>query len=121
MNVVRTGLTFELVAAVNLDRCLVCHPRGLDEWSSLEWAGAMCGEAGEAANIAKKIKRVDTELKGSENTNRGDLLMKLKKEIGDTYLYLDLMAQREGLTMGECVIYAFNLTSEKKGFPQRIP
>lgn len=114
-------LTFLEVSIKNAERCQVWHPRGLQEWSTLEWAGAMCGEAGEAANVAKKIKRVDTMLKGSENTTRTDLLSKFKKEIGDTYLYLDLMAQREGLTMEECARYAFNLTSEKEGFPHRIP
>jgi len=112
--------TFEQVAAINVDRCLVWHPGGLAEWSALEWAGAMCGEAGEAANVAKKIKRVDTGLKGSNKMTRDELVEKLKKEIGDTYLYLDLMAQREGLTMEECVRYAFNMTSEKEGFPQRL-
>lgn len=113
-------LTLKRIADTNLDRCLVWHPSGLQEWSSLEWAGAMCGEAGEAANVAKKLKRVDTGLKGSDRTPREELLAKYKKEIGDVFLYLDLMAQREGLTLEECVVYAFNQTSEKEGFPQRL-
>jgi hypothetical protein len=114
-------LTFLDVAVVNLERCNVWHPQGITEWTVLEWAGAMCGEAGEAANVAKKIRRVDCGIKGSDKTDRRELIMKLKKEIGDTYLYLDLLAQNAGLSMGECVTYAFNTTSVKEGLPQRIP
>lgn len=112
--------TLHEIAIVNVERCKVWHPDGLQEWSSLEWAGSMCGEAGEAANMAKKLKRVDTGLKGSNRETREQLVAKYKKEIGDTYLYLDLMAQREGLTLEECVVFAFNATSEKEGFPQRL-
>jgi hypothetical protein len=32
----------------NIERCKHWHPGGLEEWSPLEWAGAMAGEAGEA-------------------------------------------------------------------------
>jgi hypothetical protein len=112
--------TLHEISITNIERCMIWHPGGLQEWSALEWAGAMCGEAGEASNMAKKIKRVDTGLKGSNRETREQLVAKYKKEIGDTYLYLDLMAQREGLTLEECVVFAFNATSEKEGFPQRL-
>ena len=29
--------------AKNVERCNRWHPGGIDEWSPLEWAGAMCG------------------------------------------------------------------------------
>ena len=112
--------TLNEVSATNADRCAIWHPNGLSEWSLLEWAGAMCGEAGEAANEAKKIKRVDCNIPGSNTESRDTLVAKLRKEIGDTYLYLDLLAQAAGLTLEECVVDAFNRTSEKQGFPQRL-
>jgi NTP pyrophosphatase (non-canonical NTP hydrolase) len=112
--------TLNEVSVTNVDRCRVWHPGGLAEWSLLEWAGAMCGEAGEAANEAKKIKRVDSGIVGSDATPRDELVAKLRKEIGDTYLYLDLLAQAAGLTLEECVVDAFNKTSEKQGFPHRL-
>jgi hypothetical protein len=120
------SMTMAHVSKINLERCKVWHVDGIREWSALEWAGAMCGEAGEAANIAKKLKRLD---EGHAGKNRGESWKSLTpavlqrgyaKEIGDTYLYLDLMAQREGLTLEECVRHAFNVTSEKEGLPQRL-
>lgn len=113
-------LTLERVSRTNHERCLEWHPGGLSDWSLLEWAGAMCGEAGEAANEAKKIKRVDDGIKGSNVETRDALIAKLRKEIGDTYLYLDLLAQAAGLTLEDCVVDAFNRTSEKQGFEQRL-
>lgn len=114
-------LTLERVSRTNLERCLEWHPGGLTDWSLLEWAGAMCGEAGEAANEAKKIKRVDDGIVGGGDAQtREQLVAKLRKEIGDVYLYLDLLAQAAGLRLEDCVVDAFNRTSEKQGFPQRL-
>src|SRR5882724_4498362 len=47
----RPELTFGEVIRANLSRVERWH--SLASWSPLEWAGAMCGEAGEAANFAK--------------------------------------------------------------------
>ena len=52
---------------LNVSRAQRWHPGGLAEWSALEWAGAMAGEAGEACNAAKKLKRIET---GVANINR---------------------------------------------------
>lgn len=114
-------LTFDLVARINKSRCSRWHPGGLADWSALEWAGAMCGEAGEAANEAKKIKRVDDQIQGSNKKARDEHVAALKKEIGDTYLYLDLLAQSQGLSVEDCVRHAFNSISIREGFPHRLP
>lgn len=111
--------TLKFIAVQNRDRSAEWH-KNIEDWTTLEWAGAMCGEAGEAANVAKKIKRHDTGITSKYGTSRANLLAALKREIGDTYLYLDLLAQREGLTLEECVATAFNEVSEREGFPQRI-
>lgn len=116
-------LTFEIVAAINRKRSVVWHPPG-KEWSLLEWAGAMCGEAGEAANVAKKVRRIEMGMKSKrpdEQDRETVIRTKLAKEIGDTYLYLDLLASNAGLRIEDCIRQAFNQTSEEQGFPHRIP
>lgn len=40
--------------------------------------------------------------------------------IGDTVVYLDLLAQRLGLRLEDCVRDTFNRISEREGFPERI-
>ena len=115
-----TDLNFREVSKTNLERCKIWHPSGTDDWSPLEWAGAMCGEAGEAANVAKKLKRMMTGLRQSRNPDGRALVNQLRKEIGDTYLYLDLLAQSMNLDMQDCVTHAFNQVSEREGFPQRL-
>ena len=44
----------------------------------------------------------------------------LEKEIGDTFIYLDLLAQRCGLDMYTCIATAFNQVSEREGYPHRL-
>lgn len=119
-------LTFRLVNNINIRRCDVWHPPGKD-WTLLEWAGAMCGEAGETANVAKKIRRIEQGLTNpvgvvSQPNDREVIIRtKLAQEIGDTYLYLDLLATKAGLRIEDCVRAAFNQKSEELGFPHRIP
>ena len=113
--------TFELVSRVNLERTKEWHPAGLEDWTPLEWAGAMCGEAGEAANAAKKLKRAETGLQQANGMTVNDARAALAQEIGDTYLYLDLLAQRCDIDMWEAIRDTFNRVSEREGFPQRMP
>lgn len=129
-------LTFRVVSNINAKRSDIWHPPG-KEWSLLEWAGAMCGEAGEAANEAKKIRRIEMDLvtpnvigslpgqpataSSQKQLREIAIRTKLAKEIGDTYLYLDLLATKAGLRIEDCVRQSFNEKSEELGFPQRIP
>src|SRR5690606_26105229 len=69
-------LSFRKVSETNLDRALVWHPKGLEEWSPLEWGGALAGEAGELCNILKKLKRLDTGLQQADNVTKSELLNK---------------------------------------------
>lgn len=105
------GLSFAQLRQVNLQRCETPRPEGfghlLDEWSILEWAGAMAGEAGEAANAAKKLRRGDPGEAG--------LVRKLMDELADTVIYADLAAARVRKSLAGAVIRKFNQTSEEKG------
>ena len=134
-------MTINEIFNVNLDRAKHWHKGGIEEWSALEWAGAMCGEAGEAANVAKKILRLEhkiasinsdhmesavSELHGNvaerrhftdiESANRA-----LAKEVADTIIYGLLVMARAGITDPEAVIReVFNKKSEEYGFSDRL-
>lgn len=111
---------FEYIQRVNVERCQHWHPGGLEEWSTLEWAAAMCGEAGEAANVAKKIKRVDSDMANAGGQTREKLVDDLAWEIADTFLYLQLLAARENINLYDAIQKKFNHTSEVYGFPERL-
>lgn len=112
-------LSFEAIRIANVSRCERWH--GLKDWSPLEWAGAMCGEAGEAANVAKKLKRIDGDVRSANNpATREIALQKLSEEIGGTFMYLDLLAARCGLSVAQCIRTEFNRISEREGFPERL-
>lgn len=113
------------IQRINRERKERWHQDGTREWSALEWAGAMCGEAGEAANVAKKMLRIDLALPGNAAaehviTDYGKLLEKLKGEIGGVILYASLLADFGGLTLEECVRDTFNEKSIAMGFPERL-
>ena len=111
----------------NLERVQLWHPGFPDkeipaqEWNIAEWTNAMQGEAGEAGNIAKKIRRLDTNLTGRPSeTNRNELVWKLGLELADNVIYTDLCAAKMHLDLWTLVVEKFNKTSEEYGFPQRL-
>lgn len=81
----------------------------LDEWNLLEWGGALAGEAGEAANKAKKIVR------GDHDIDDPGVREELAKELADVVIYADLMAAAAGVDLGRAIIRKFNEVSQKKG------
>jgi hypothetical protein len=48
------------------------------------------------------------------------LKQKFATEIGDTFIYLDLLATFYELSMERCVVDTFNRVSEREGFPDKI-
>lgn len=98
------------------------HKDGELDWSVLEYAGAMCGEAGEAANVAKKILRQESGMKNGISTGltTDQLDDMLGMEIADTFLYLVLLAKKRNISMGEFIILCFNRKSQEYGFPERL-
>lgn len=91
-------------------------------WSILEWAGAMCGEAGEAANVAKKIVREESGMQNGISTGKTkeELDHMLGCELADTFLYLVLCAQNRDINLGDYIVEVFNKKSEEYGFPERL-
>lgn len=76
---------------------------------------------GEACNVAKKIKRLDTGLRRRKSeSKRKALVAKLADEIADTIIYLDLLAMREGIDVSSAIVSKFNRTSKEFGFPEKL-
>lgn len=117
-----SDLTFREVSDINRKRCERWHPGFPDDgnWTGSDWSNAMAGEAGETCNVVKKLRRIEAGMQQAAGDTRPDLLAKLATEIGDTFIYLDLLAQYYGLDIGGCVRATFNRVSEREGFPERI-
>jgi len=90
-------------------------------WTGADWSNAMCGEAGEAANIVKKLRRHETGAGTGYNTPPyADLIDKLGEEIADVVCYAVLLAEYYGIELSETVIAKFNQVSRAQNFPQRV-
>lgn len=118
-------LTFDEVTRVNVARCDRWHTGGIADWSVADWALAMAGEAGEVCNAVKKLRRVEDEIANISDpdrqlSTREEAIKKIGEEIADTFLYLNLLACRLGLSLPDEVIAKFNSTSERYGFPERL-
>lgn len=114
-------LSFDDLFRANASRVLRWHP-GFpnDGWTGADWANAMQGEAGEAGNVVKKLRRIETGHTTAQQEDKATLLTQLGMELGDTVVYLDLLAQYYGLDLGDCVAATFNRVSEREGFPERL-
>lgn len=116
-------LSFEAIRTANVSRAERWHAAtgGIKGWSVLEWAGSMCGEAGEAANAAKKLKRLDDQTYSTNNPHsRKEAIAKIAEEIGGTFMYLDLLAARCGLSLPDVIRHEFNRISVREAMPERL-
>ena len=85
-------MTFQKFSALNHARCRDGFKHNLSDWSASDWMTATMGELGEAANVVKKLNRERDGIKGNTATVTV-LREQLAREIADTFMYLDLMAQ----------------------------
>jgi NTP pyrophosphatase (non-canonical NTP hydrolase) len=110
-------MRFHDFSAANRRRCE--SPNGfhhpLYAWSLSDWFTAVAGELGEAANVAKKLNRVRDGITSNDKTP-DQLRADLADEIADTFIYLDLLAQSQGIDLAGAVISKFNRTSRKIGY-----
>lgn len=90
-------------------------------WSLSDWFTAAMGELGEAANVAKKLNRIRDGIPGNGDVTEYELRQCLADEIADTVIYLDLLAQSEGLLLSTIVANKFDRTSAKIGYEPLIP
>ena len=116
-------LTFDQVTDANRQRAQRWHPGFPDDdsWTLADWSNAMCGEAGEAANVVKKLRRVEDGLVGRLDAPEMELRVMLGEELADVFLYLDLLATKAGLDLPAAIVRKFNMVSERQDFPERLP
>lgn len=111
------GFTFEAFSRANRHRCE--SPQGfnhtLNSWSTSDWFLAVLGELGEAANNAKKLNRVRDGIPGNKETP-DELRAKLRKECGDVFVYLDLLAQANGFSIADAAVEVFDAKSNDLGY-----
>jgi NTP pyrophosphatase (non-canonical NTP hydrolase) len=82
------------------------EPDGSD-WPLDAWANAVQGELGEAGNIIKKIRRGDFTLEEARKD--------LAREFADVVTYLDILAFRAGIDLGDATREKFNEISVRVG------
>lgn len=120
----------ELIELIKANRSRVkrWHPDGIHEWTELEWAAAMAGEAGEACNAAKKLKRIQGNLLNIQNSEEPERAIqtlhqakaKICKEASDTIIYALLLIDRCDGNAEEVIAEVFNQKSIEYGFPERV-
>lgn len=120
MKALSNNLGFHSLRAVNAARCRRWHPPGSVPWTSADWSNAVCGEAGELANVVKKIRRHETGAKNEGDPSLDELMKMAAAEVADVVIYADLVADYFGIDLGEAVREKFNQTSWKYGFPERL-
>lgn len=118
----KSGLSFNNLRLANVERAKRWHPGFPDTagWSGADWSNALCGEAGEAANVVKKLRRSECGARGALDPDRPALLVALAEEVADVATYLDLLAAYYGIDLGRAVAEKFNRVSEREGFPERL-
>ncbi len=101
----------------NRNRCE--SPNGfnhrLSSWTGSDWFTAIMGELGEAANIQKKLNRVRDGITGNKETVK-QLKAKLRSELADTYIYLDLLCQSHDIDLFDAVSETFDAKSKEIGY-----
>lgn len=87
----------------------------LNGWDKNKWMVALTGELGEAANIMKKMNRLSDGIDVNKDADKNyiELIKKLRDELADTFIYLDLLCQSMGINLEQAVIDKFNEKSNE--------
>ncbi len=93
----------------------------IESRSLLYWATAVSEEAGEICRGVKRFfDRRYAEHRHPEDNLSEDERAYLKKEIADVVMYLDLLAARAKIDLGEAVREKFNEVSDRVGSPIKL-
>lgn len=115
------GLTFNTLRQANIKRLpLFKNKKGepahtsLDgsDWIPAQWLQAITGELGEYANVRKKYERGDM--------SEEEFKELATKELADVQIYLDILAFRLGINLGQATIQKFNQKSQELEIPIKI-
>lgn len=114
-------VTYDGFSEVNFTRCT--SPQGfnhsLHTWSTSDWFVAILGELGEAANVVKKLNRIRDDIRGNKESE-AELRTKLQRELGDVFVYLDLLCRALGFSAFDAAIEVFNSKSKEIGYPVEL-
>lgn len=131
------SLTFETLRRANTMRLPLfknskgglahSKPDGSD-WKLTEWVNATAGEVGEMSEmilLAAIVKGLGAVGNWTKKAERGDVTLdeirpKIAKEMADVTIYLDLLAFRAGINLGQAVMDKFNEVSERVDVSIRI-
>lgn len=91
-------LLFSTFRSANVERCALWHP--IESWDLDDWYAATLGELGELSNVVKKLNRVRDNMVGNKEVPE-ELAAKVKQEVADVVIYLDLLAARQKITWTE--------------------
>jgi NTP pyrophosphatase (non-canonical NTP hydrolase) len=113
----KNGLSFAQLREANVKRCEKSF-HTLAAWSPTDWATAMAGECGEACNIIKKMRRIAAtpEVVLEEQKDAfayEELLGEAADELADLVTYVDLLAARLGVDLGQAIRRKFNSVSSR--------
>ncbi len=98
------GLTFNTLRDANLQRQqeVKLYQPG-KKWIPAQWMNALIGEIGEAANLIKKFDRGDFTMEEGRE--------RIADELADAQCYLDMVAYRCGINLGEATMKKWNEVS----------
>jgi NTP pyrophosphatase (non-canonical NTP hydrolase) len=114
-------LTFDALRRANLMRLplfknkhgQLAHAKGDgSDWSPAQWLQAVLGELGEYANLRKKFERGDI--------GREEFQLEAGKELADVQIYLDILAFRLGIDLGEATMSKWNEVSRRVAVPLEL-
>lgn len=108
MGYLTNGLSFNTLRDANIKRMESnSYKKCETEWTSAHWMQATIGEFGELANLLKKVDRGDFSL----DEARSDIA----REFADVQTYLDIMAYKLNIDLGQATIDKFNEVSNRIG------
>jgi NTP pyrophosphatase (non-canonical NTP hydrolase) len=116
------ALTFDELSDANTSRAKRWHPGFPSDagWSVADWSNALCGEAGELANVIKKLRRWENGLRGQNDPLPEALIAMAAEELADVITYADLLATKLGIDLPLAIVDKFNAVSKRQGFPERL-
>lgn len=105
-------LSFERLHKVNNARNMEHFEKADKGWNLADWSNAMQGEAGEAGNIVKNMRRHEVSVDHPNIKPSDGLKEKLAFELSDTVLYADILAAHAGIgQLGPWIRQKFNKIS----------
>ena len=108
------GLTFNTLRDANVERIKNSkYAKCENEWTTAHWVQALVGEVGELANILKKIDRGDYD--ECVPAVREQNILAIANELADIQCYLDILAFKLNVDLGQAAMDKFNEVSERIG------